>query len=431
MTTVLLPDSKNGLHGQLLVPGDKSISHRSIMLGAISHGTTTVDHFLFSDDCLHTIGAFRALGVDIQTTKSAVQIKGQGGFNHFKAPKTALDMGNSGTSTRLLTGFLAKQPFDIDFFGDDSLSKRPLKRVSEPLSQMGAKIKATNDNFLPMTLQKNDQLEGIDYQIPVASAQVKSALIWAGLQADTPTHLTEKIITRDHTEKMIRQFGGTIEQDGVNITVTPQDEFEAQTINVPGDISSAAFLIVAGLCVPNSKITLQQVGLNPTRTGIIQALEKMNAKFEITNQAASAEEMGDVTITAQQLRATEIGAQEIPAMVDEIPLLVLAATQAVGTTVISGAQELRVKETDRIATVTEELNKMGAGIEAKPDGFVVKGGVKLHAAHEPLDSHGDHRIGMMLAIANLLADDNSELKNADAISVSYPAFLDDLTQLLN
>lgn len=430
MTTVLLPKNQSGLHGKLRVPGDKSISHRSVMLGAISRGTTVVDHFLFSDDCIHTIEAFRALGVKIETTDTQVTIEGKDGFDHFEEPTAPLDMGNSGTSTRLLMGFLAKQSFDLEFVGDASLSKRPLRRVIDPLEKMGAKISATEDNLLPMTLHANDQLHGIDYDLPVASAQVKSALIWAGLQADEESHLTEKLITRDHTEKMLRQFGGVIQQNGVEIKVTPQESFNAQHISVPGDISSAAFFIVAALCVPGSKVTLQQVGLNPTRTGILQALEKMGAKFKISNIADSAEETGDITIESQSLTATEIGAAEIPAMVDEIPLVVLAATQATGTTVISGAEELRVKETDRIATVTEELRKLGAEIDDKPDGFIVTGGTKLHAATEPLDSHGDHRIGMMLAVANLLAQNQSELVNADAISVSYPEFLADLANLL-
>lgn len=429
MTTVELPKSEHGLHGTLTVPGDKSISHRSIMLGAISHGTTVVDHFLLSDDCLHTIGAFRELGVNIQVTGDQVTIEGKGGFNHFTKPTKPLDMGNSGTSTRLLLGFLSHQPFDIDLFGDASLSKRPLDRVIKPLSQMGVQVTATENNYLPVTLHATKELKGIDYHLPVASAQVKSALIWAGLQATGDSHLTEKLITRDHTEKMIAQFGGHLQQNGVNITVTPQDHFEAQHITVPGDISSAAFFLVAAACVPGSQLTLKQVGLNQTRDGILKALDKMQAHYEVTNRSTDSEPAGDITIGHQSLQALTMGAADIPAVVDEIPLIVLAATQATGTTVITGAEELRVKETDRIATVTEELTKMGAKITPQPDGFIIEGGTQLHTATEPLDSHGDHRIGMMLAVANLIAGGDSVLENADSISVSYPEFFEDLNQL--
>lgn len=429
MSTVDLPNSNSGLHGSLTVPGDKSISHRSIMLGAISHGTTTVDHFLLSDDCLHTIGAFRELGVKIDVDGDHVSIEGKGGFRNFDKPKKPLDMGNSGTSTRLLLGLLANQPFDIAMFGDASLSKRPIKRVSDPLTQMGAKVAATNGNFLPLTLHPNDGLNGIDYKLPVASAQVKSALIWAGLQAETPSHLTEKLITRNHTEKMLEQFGGHLEQDGLNITVTPQSDFTAQHVTVPGDISSAAFFLIAGACVPGSEITLNKVGLNDTRDGILKALDQMGAQYTINNRTNDSEPMGDITICYQQLNALTLGAADVPALVDEIPLLALAATQAKGQTVITGAEELRVKETDRIATVTEELTRMGADITATPDGFIINGGTKLHAANTPLQSHGDHRIGMMMAVANLMADGDNQLADADAIAVSYPQFFDDLKSL--
>ncbi|MGO3548374.1 MAG: 3-phosphoshikimate 1-carboxyvinyltransferase, partial [Paucilactobacillus nenjiangensis] len=321
MSTVDLPNSNSGLHGALTVPGDKSISHRSIMLGAISHGTTTVDHFLLSDDCLHTIGAFRELGVKIDVDGDHVSIEGKGGFRNFDKPKKPLDMGNSGTSTRLLLGLLANQPFDIAMFGDASLSKRPIKRVSDPLTQMGAKVAATNGNFLPLTLHPNDGLNGIDYKLPVASAQVKSALIWAGLQAETPSHLTEKLITRNHTEKMLEKFGGHLEQDGLNITVTPQSDFTAQHVTVPGDISSAAFFLIAGACVPGSEITLNKVGLNDTRDGILKALDQMGAQYTINNRTNDSEPMGDITICYQQLNALTLGAADVPALVDEIPLL--------------------------------------------------------------------------------------------------------------
>lgn len=429
MTTIDLPRAENGLHGTLTVPGDKSISHRSIMLGAISHGTTVVDHFLFSDDCLHTIAAFKGLGVKIEIDNDRVTIEGRGGFRNFTKPDQPLDMGNSGTSTRLLLGLLANQPFEIEMFGDDSLSSRPLKRVIDPLTAMGAKVTATAGNFLPLTLHANDSLDGIDYKIPVASAQVKSALIWAGLQASHNSHLTEKLITRDHTEQMLRQFGGRVKQAGLEIEVAPQNNFEAQHVLVPGDISSAAFFIVAAICVPNSHVTLKQVGLNQTRTGILTALNKMGAQYEITNRLNTAEAVGDLVVGSQAIHALNLGAEDIPALVDELPLLALAATQATGTTIISGAEELRVKETDRIKTVTTELKKFGAQIKEQPDGFIIQGKIPLHSPVAAVNSHGDHRIGMMLAIANLIADGTGKLDHAEAINVSYPEFWHDLNQL--
>lgn len=429
MTTVDLPRAANGLHGTLTVPGDKSISHRSIMLGAISRGTTVVDHFLLSDDCLHTIAAFKALGVEIKVDDDHVTIKGKGGFQNFTKPLQPLDMGNSGTSTRLLLGLLANQPFEIKMVGDGSLSRRPLNRVIEPLTAMGASITATDGNFLPLTLHANNGLVGIDYQIPVASAQVKSALIWAGLQASQHSHLTEKLITRDHTEQMLRQFGGQVAQTGLEIEVEPQNAFQAQHVVVPGDISSAAFFIVAAICVPHSHVTLKQVGLNKTRTGILMALAKMGAQYEVTNRSQTAEPVGDLTISSQAIQALNLGADDIPALVDELPLVALAATQAKGTTIISGAEELRVKETDRIKTVTTELQKFGAQIEERPDGFVIQGKTQLHAPVVAVDSHGDHRIGMMLVVANLIAGGTGSLKNAEAINVSYPEFWHDLDQL--
>ncbi len=421
-----------GLHGTLIVPGDKSISHRSIMFGALAKGTTVIDHFLFSDDCKRTLAAFQALGVPITIKGDQVTITGVG-FNGLKAPKQPLDLGNSGTSTRLLLGVFSKQPFPIQFFGDASLSKRPMQRVIGPLSQMGAQITATNNDFLPLTIAANQKLDAVEMTVPVASAQVKSALIFAALQADGVSKLTEIAQTRDHTERMLRQFGGKIDKDGLTLTIKPQNQFVAQKFRVPGDMSSAAFFALAATLVPNSQLRLAQVGLNNTRTGFLDVLSRMGADFRVENvDSKTAKASGDVIVTSSKLKATTVHGAEIANVIDEIPLIALAATQAEGVTEISDAAELRVKETDRIETVATELRKLGANIETKPDGMIVHGPTALHTVtSDQVDSHGDHRIGLMLAVAALVSDSQLTLTDASAINVSYPNFFTDLEQVLD
>lgn len=416
------------LAGTCIVPGDKSISHRAVMFGALAKGITTAHHFLFSADCLHTIAAFKAMGVAIETTADTVTIKGVG-LDGLKPPKQALDMGNSGTSTRLLLGLLARQAFPMTFTGDASLSKRPMGRVLKPLAQMGAVIEAV-DGHLPIKLQSNAHLKPLDYQIPVASAQVKSALIFAALQADGPSHLTEKLATRDHTERMLTYFGGHIEKDGLTLTATPNQTLTGQDLTVPGDPSSAAFFISAATLLKGSDLTLKNVGLNPTRTGFLEVIGQMNGALQVENLTQAFEPTGDLRVRSADLKGIQITKEMIPSVIDELPLVVLCATQAQGVTEISGAEELRVKETDRITTVVTELTKMGANIEEKPDGMIITGPTPLHCVEETLDSYGDHRIAMMLMVAALLTKDQFTLKQAEAIAVSYPDFYEDLLKLL-
>ncbi|MGO0154278.1 3-phosphoshikimate 1-carboxyvinyltransferase [Leuconostoc mesenteroides] len=421
---------KNGLHGEITVPGDKSISHRALMFGAIAEGKTVIDNFLMSDDVMHTMGVFRALGVEINHTESQVTVIGKG-LTNFKAPSAGLDMGNSGTSTRLLMGLLSKQPFDLHIFGDASLSKRPLRRVTDPLSMMNAQFELSNDEFLPAVIKANTELSGITYHMPVASAQVKSAILLAGIQAEGETTIIEDLPSRDHTERMLRQFGGQIKTDNGVITVKKQPKLSGQHVLVPSDISSAAFFMVAGLITPNSEITIKKVGVNPTRDGVIKLLERMGAKIDQQPITSDGEPLADITVKAQTLHGIEITAEDIPSAVDELPILALAATQAVGDTIISGAEELRVKETDRISTVISELTKLGADIDEKPDGMVIHGETPLHASNGStlLDSHGDHRIGMMNVIASLIAEGDVILTGEEAMSVSYPGFIEDVSSI--
>lgn len=431
MTEKQLTTHVAGLHGQLTMPGDKSISHRAVMLGSVAVGQTVINGILDSDDVRSTLQAMQAMGVQAQWEADQVTITGRS-LTTLQAPQAPLDMGNSGTSTRLLMGLLAKQPFDISFIGDASLSQRPLGRVIKPLTAMGAQFEA-QDGKLPATKLATTALKGIRYELPVASAQVKSALILAGLQAETPTTIIEPLATRDHTERMLAQFGVPLTRQGNEITIQPNTHLQGTTVEVPGDISSAAFWLVAGLIVPNSQLTLRKVGLNPTRTGIITLLNRMGATFTKQQVHEVGEPYADLVVTTQNLQGITVTAADIPAAVDEIPMLVLAATQAQGDTLITGAGELRVKETDRIATVTSQLNKLGARIEAREDGFLVHGGTPLHVdVPTQVDSFGDHRIGMMLAIAALLTTgDTVTLANAAAVSVSYPSFFTDLERVIN
>lgn len=421
---------KNGLHGEITVPGDKSISHRALMFGAIAEGKTVIDNFLMSDDVMHTMGVFRALGVEIDHTESQAKVIGKG-LTNFKAPSAGLDMGNSGTSTRLLMGLLSKQPFDLNIFGDSSLSKRPLRRVADPLSMMNAQFELSNDEFLPAVIKANTELNGITYHMPVASAQVKSAILLAGIQAEGETTIIEDLPSRDHTERMLRQFGGQIKTDNGVITVKKQSKLSGQHVLVPSDISSAAFFMVAGLITPNSEITIKKVGVNPTRDGVIKLLERMGAEITQKPIASDGEPLADITVKAQTLHGIAITAEDIPGAVDELPILALAATQAVGDTIISGAEELRVKETDRISTVISELTKLGADIDEKPDGMVIHGGTLLNTSNGStlLDSHGDHRIGMMNVIASLITEGDVVLTGEEAMSVSYPGFVEDVSSI--
>lgn len=423
--------AQHGLNGVVRVPGDKSISHRAVMLGSVATGTTTITGLLESADVKSTIGAFAAMGVQVVKEKDTEKwhINGHG-FQGLTAPDKALDMGNSGTTTRLLLGLLASQPFSLTFTGDASLSKRPLGRVLTPLQRMGL-VLAEQTDTLPVTINGNAKLQAITYELPVASAQVKSALLLAGLQAEGLTTVIEPLATRDHTERMLRQFGVEVIKTGVAVSVQGNQVLTGTDIVVPGDISSAAFWLTAGLLVPNSDITIAQVGVNPTRLGLVRLFERMGAKFPTLTAETALEPVMDLTVKTQALQAIEVTAADIPSAVDEIPLLVLAATQAEGTTIITGAQELRVKESDRIAAVTTELNKLGANIEARADGFIVHGGTSLHVDTPTIvETYDDHRIGMMLTIAALITDGQVILSDGDVVDISYPDFFDDLNSLM-
>lgn len=415
------------LQGTLRVPGDKSISHRSIMFGSLAKGKTTVRDILRGEDVLSTMQVFRDLGVDIQDDGELVTITGVG-FDGLKAPQNKLDMGNSGTSIRLISGVLAGQDFTVEMFGDDSLSKRPMDRVTIPLRQMGVEVSGQTERDLPpLTMHGSKSLKPIHYQLPVASAQVKSALIFAALQADGESVIIEKEKTRNHTEDMIVQFGGEINVNVKEIRIKGGQEFTGQDVVVPGDISSAAFWLVAGLIVPNANVVLENVGINETRTGILDVIEAMGGKMTISdvdNIAKSA----TITVETSELHGTEIGGEIIPRLIDELPIIALLATQASGTTVIRDAEELKVKETDRIQVVVDALNAMGADITPTDDGMIIKGKTPLHGAK--INTFGDHRIGMMASIAALLVSEGDvELERAEAINTSYPSFFSDLEVL--
>ena len=417
------------LNGSIRVPGDKSISHRSIIFGSLAEGETKVYDILRGEDVLSTIQVFRDLGVEIEDKDGVVTIQGVG-MDGLKAPQNALDMGNSGTSIRLISGVLAGADFEVEMFGDDSLSKRPMDRVTLPLKKMGVSISGQTERDLPpLHLKGTKNLRPIQYELPIASAQVKSALIFAALQAHGQSVIIEKECTRNHTEDMLQQFGGDLSVDGKKITVQGPQKLRGQTVVVPGDISSAAFWLVAGLIVPNSRVVLKNVGINETRTGIIDVIRAMGGILEITDMDPIAKS-ATLTVETSDLKGTEIGGALIPRLIDELPIIALLATQAQGQTVIKGAEELKVKETDRIQVVADALNSMGATIIPTADGMIIKGKSALHGAK--VNTFGDHRIGMMTAIAALLvADGEVELDRAEAINTSYPSFFDDLETLIH
>ena len=419
----------NHLNGSIRVPGDKSISHRSIIFGSLAEGETKVYDILRGEDVLSTMQVFRDLGVEIEDKDGVVTIQGVG-MDGLKAPQNALDMGNSGTSIRLISGVLAGADFEVEMFGDDSLSKRPMDRVTIPLKKMGVNISGETERDLPpLHLKGTKNLRPIHYELPIASAQVKSALMFAALQAQGESVIIEKECTRNHTEDMLQQFGGHLSVDGKKITVQGPQKLTGQKVIVPGDVSSAAFWLVAGLIVPNSRVVLKNVGINETRTGIIDVIRAMGGKLEVTEIDLVAKS-ATLTVESSDLKGTEIGGALIPRLIDELPIIALLATQAHGVTVIKDAEELKVKETDRIQVVADALNSMGADITSTADGMIIKGKSALHGAR--VNTFGDHRIGMMTAIAALLvADGEVELDRAEAINTSYPSFFDDLETLIH
>ena len=424
-----LRTNRKGLRGTIRVPGDKSISHRSIIFGSLAKGETKVYDILRGEDVLSTIQVFRDLGVSIQDDGDVIRIQGVG-FQGLQAPTAPLDMGNSGTSIRLISGVLAGQDFAVTMVGDDSLSKRPMDRVAIPLRQMGVEIAGQGKRDCPPLHEKGThQLHPIHYRLPVASAQVKSALIFAALQAEGESTIIEKEKTRDHTEDMIRQFGGEIQVDGKTICIQGGQEFQGQEVIVPGDISSAAFWLVAGLILPESVIKIENVGINQTRTGILDVIQEMGGDLTIEDRDEKAVS-ASLTVKTSSLKGIRIDGELIPRLIDELPIIALLATQANGQTVIADAEELRVKETDRIQVVADSLNAMGANVVPTEDGMIITGPTPLHGAE--LETFGDHRIGMMAAIAALLVSEgNVMLDRAEAINTSYPSFFEDLETLLH
>lgn len=418
------------LSGCVQVPGDKSISHRTLLLGCLAGGRSRVRGFLPSNDCLATLDCVRALGISVETsdprTPTTLMIHGQG-LHGLQDPGAPLDCVRSGTTMRLLVGILAGQPFTSVLTGEPQLRRRPMQRIAQPLRRMGADIETT-DGHAPLTV-RGGSLHGREHALPVASAQVKSAVLLAGLYADGPTSVQQPGPARDHTELMLQAMGAALEISGLSVTLTPpQPPLAPLDLTVPGDISSACFPLVAGLLVPDSEITVESVGINPTRTGLLDVLHGMGGHVVI-HQAHNegGEPVADVTARASVLRATEISGNTVVRMIDEFPLLAVAATQAHGTTVVRDAAELRVKETDRIAVIASELDKMGARIKSRPDGFVVTGPTPLQGA--VVDSHGDHRVAMALAVAAMIADGETTLQNANYIADSFPGFVEALQTL--
>lgn len=419
--------NKPVLLGEVAVPGDKSISHRAVMLGSIAKGQTKITGFLDGEDCLRTIDIFGQLGVEIDRNGTDVIVNSPG-MREWKTPTDNLYAGNSGTTARLLLGILAGSNIKSILTGDESLSMRPMNRVTLPLSSMGASIAGEMDaNLLPLLIE-GGPLTAIDYEMPVASAQVKSAILFAGLNAKGTTTITEKTVSRDHTERMLMQFGATIQVDGTKVSISGGNSLLSTDVVVPGDISSAAFFMAAAGMIQGSSITFKNVGLNPTRTGILDVLKDMGVCVEISEETDEVgEPYGTVKVTCAELRGTEISGDLIPRLIDELPVIALMATQAKGITIIKDAGELRVKETDRIAAVTSELNKLGANVEATEDGMIIHGPTPLTGG--TLASYGDHRLGMMAAISALIASGPIHIEEPECIAISYPSFFDNLEKL--
>lgn len=409
--------------GQIKVPGDKSISHRAVMLGSLANGVTEISGFLKGADCLSTIDCFRKMGIDIDINGENVTVHGNG-LRGLLKPDEMLYTGNSGTTTRLLCGILAGQNFDTSITGDASIQKRPMGRVVQPLSMMGAKIE---NEYCPLYIT-GTKLHGIDYKMPVASAQVKTAIILAGLYADGETVIHEIEKSRDHTELMLSAMGADLTVDNLDITVKPTNDLTAVNVDVPGDISSAAFFLVLGAIMPNSQITVTNVGINPTRTGIIDVLKDMGADITLENVHTSAgETVADITVRSSSLKGTTVGGDIIPRLIDELPIIAVAAVFADGQTVIKDAQELKVKETNRIRAVVDEFNKCGIDITETDDGMIINGGKSIHGAD--FKTYGDHRMAMSLTVLAQLADCESTLDDSDCACVSYPTFFDDFYKL--
>lgn len=413
------------IKGRLRVPGDKSISHRAVMFGSISKGITRITGFLNGADCISTISIFKKMGIDIERNGTSVIVKGNG-LHGLKRPDSILDCGNSGTTTRLVSGILSAQNFTSILTGDKSIQKRPMNRIINPLSLMGADIKS-NDGFAPLTITGSN-LHGIEYNSPVASAQVKSAILLAGLYADSKTTVTEPAKSRDHTELMLRKFGADLTTNKTAVTINPAKELFACDIDVPSDISSAAFFMAAAILVPGSELILENVGINPTRDGIIKVLKSMGADIEIISSSNTFEPVADIKVCYSKLHSTTIEGELIPTLIDELPLLAAVATMAEGKTIIKDAQELKVKESNRIKVMCEELSKLGVKVLETDDGMEIIGTDRL-SGNVTIDTHDDHRIAMTFAILGLISDGEIKLNNSKCVEISYPEFFIDLKKV--
>ena len=418
-----------GLQGEIFIPGDKSISHRSVMFSSLGDKAVTIKNFLNSQDCLSTVSCMEALGVKIEKINDNELVVHGVGINGLKEPENVLDAGNSGTTLRLLMGMLSAQNFFVTFTGDDSLRKRPMARVIKPLSKMGAQlVSRENSRLLPLAILPVEQIKAINYEMPIASAQVKSAILLAGMYADSKTIVTEPYVSRDHTEKMFETFGVELYKEGTSVGIQKVEQLiSPETLEVPGDISSAAFWLVAASIIPNSNLTLKNVGVNKTRTGIIDVLLNMGADIKVVNERMSGKEpMADLIVKSAKLKGTSFGAEIMPRLIDEIPVIAVAAMFAEGKTIITGAEELRVKETDRLSAVVNEFSKMGGNIVGTEDGLIIEGTGKLNKAK--CYSYHDHRIAMALAVAGAAAE-GVNIENPDCVCISYPTFYQTLEKI--
>lgn len=426
MKKILIENIQNNLKGEITVPGDKSISHRAIMIGSIANGITEIDNFLMGDDCIATINSFRKMGVEIEQSNEKIIVHGVG-LHGLKEPSGILDAKNSGTTTRLMSGILAGQKFDSTITGDNSLKLRPMNRIIEPLTKMGASILCLNNNgFLPFTISGGN-LKGITYNSKIASAQVKSACLLAGLYADCPTTVIEPSQSRNHSELMLEYFGADIKcHSKTEVSIKPNPRLMGQHVIVPSDISSAAYFMVAGLICEGSDILIKNVNINPTRAGIISVIQDMNGNISLENiRKQSNEEVADIHVTySPDMRGTTIGGNIIPTLIDEIPVIAVLATFAQGKTIIKDAAELKVKESNRIDTVVNGLEAMGANVKACDDGMVIYGGAPLFGAK--IETKKDHRIAMAFAIANLICKGSIILDDGDCVAISFPDFYDKL-----
>ena len=415
------------LRGEITVPGDKSISHRAVMFGALAKGTTYITNFLKGADCLSTISCFEKMGIEIEQLPSEILIHGKG-LHGLNAPETILDAGNSGTTTRLLSGILAGQAFCTTLTGDASIQKRPMTRIITPLSQMGGKIESLSDNGCAPLKITGHPLKPIHYLSPVSSAQVKSCVLLAGMYADGITKVTEPYLSRNHSELMLRSFGADVISEGTTAAITGNPVLEGQKVIVPGDISSAAYFIAAGLLIPGSEILIKDVGINPTRDGILKVCADMGADIQLLNKREYGKEpVADILVKHSELKATVIEGALIPTLIDELPMLAVMAAFAQGTTVIRDAQELKVKESNRLDIIVQHLSAMGADIIPTEDGMEIHGGKPLKGA--VLDSYMDHRIAMSFAVAGMAADGETEILNASCVDISYPEFYRDMAAI--